>query len=481
ILIIKANMSVEEVTYSALLALGFNSSHIIPKERIPINEVGDCIVYFLFSHIHPQQTSELFRDCWPIHDKKMESQFRNIAYDWFKKLNQSEDFNIKPTLVVSKVVLMPTSNKFLHTVYTLCRFALRTKIRKRDPSFDILFLPHPTKAEQCQKAVQLFMKLKEDHKDRYINLVNEQRRKLQILRSTAQKLVSRYRNSLQVKSDLVSELQTKLNKSCFLEPFEKPEIADCSLNQFESEISKKIKEKSEEIRELWQCSSSYRCKEEIFWPFFENVISGKKCLSYVDGSDYKALEKDLFFKMPFCSCMQNGVEPLSICSKGSVDLLALIKVGNIGLNSLLELAKTNLILNRDLKDQLKKSDNQTECVKVLKKDREEVQMMINTLLPTLLKSVIELKREMNPGSELSTSSYDEVAFGLFPPTPQVNIDKSYRDQPLQTPFRLLELTPDVTERSVSLNLDHSHETLNLKSARRLNASKNISQNVSYLF
>ncbi|RXG74009.1 HAUS augmin-like complex subunit 6 [Armadillidium vulgare] len=359
-------MSVEEVTYSALLALGFNSSHIIPKERIPINEkmfkrmnskVGDCIVYFLFSHIHPQQASELFRDCWPIHDKKMESQFRNIAYDWFKKLNQSEDFNIKPTLVVSKVVLMPTSNKFLHTVYTLCRFALRTKIRKRGSLLVVTGTVYKLKQISCQN------------------------------------------------------FRLSLNKSCFLEPFEKREIEDCSLNQFESEISKKIKEKSEEIRELWQRSSSYRCKEEIFWPFFENVISGKKCLSYVDGNDYKVLEKDLSSNCPF---VHNGMEPLSICSKGTVDLLALIKVGNIGLKSLVELAKTNLILNRDLKDQLKKSDNQTECVKVLKKDREEVQMMINTLLPTLLQSMIELKREVNSGSELSMSSYDEATFGLVP-------------------------------------------------------------------
>lgn len=50
--------------------------------------LGDAILHFLFVCLDREKAAKVFRDCWPLLDKKHESQFHKATFEWYKSLQQ---------------------------------------------------------------------------------------------------------------------------------------------------------------------------------------------------------------------------------------------------------------------------------------------------------------------------------------------------------------------------------------------------------
>lgn len=51
-------------------------------------KLGEHILHFLFVCIDRDKASKVFRDCWPLLDKRQESQFYKATFEWYKSLQQ---------------------------------------------------------------------------------------------------------------------------------------------------------------------------------------------------------------------------------------------------------------------------------------------------------------------------------------------------------------------------------------------------------
>ena len=47
------------------------------------------VIHFLLCKLDKEKSETLFRDCWPIFDKKMEAEFRRVCFNWYKELQVS--------------------------------------------------------------------------------------------------------------------------------------------------------------------------------------------------------------------------------------------------------------------------------------------------------------------------------------------------------------------------------------------------------
>lgn len=51
-------------------------------------KLGETLLHFLFVCIDREKAAKVFRDCWPLLDKKQEAQFHRATFEWYKTLKQ---------------------------------------------------------------------------------------------------------------------------------------------------------------------------------------------------------------------------------------------------------------------------------------------------------------------------------------------------------------------------------------------------------
>lgn len=79
-------------------------------------KLGEHILHFLFVCIDRDKASKVFRDCWPLLDKRQESQFYKATFEWYKSLQQVRCFEDLTPICLFVCLMAPqyiTSIKFL--------------------------------------------------------------------------------------------------------------------------------------------------------------------------------------------------------------------------------------------------------------------------------------------------------------------------------------------------------------------------------
>ena len=96
-----------QLLFNFLRLLRFDSSSMSAKHRmkfdkdmfkLPNPKAFQLICHFLFHKLDHQKANEIFRDVWPIVDKKQEAQFRKKVQQWFYQIQEvmlSNSFNLK--------------------------------------------------------------------------------------------------------------------------------------------------------------------------------------------------------------------------------------------------------------------------------------------------------------------------------------------------------------------------------------------------
>ncbi|XP_065672587.1 HAUS augmin-like complex subunit 6 isoform X2 [Hydra vulgaris] len=178
------NTDIREIFYSNLLLLGFDAEMYEVQYRIPFNrdmfslpnrKCMEVVVYFLFKKLNKESTLEIFRNCWPIIDKKSEQEFRKQTIDWITRIKKDDSEcnlpNITPSLLIT-----PSGEKFYQFLFYFSVYTLKQKAKAISKKDDLLplwvYLSNVKKkfSLQIQKSL---MSVVINRKKRLINYVME--------------------------------------------------------------------------------------------------------------------------------------------------------------------------------------------------------------------------------------------------------------------------------------------------------------------
>ncbi|XP_048383944.2 HAUS augmin-like complex subunit 6 isoform X2 [Stegostoma tigrinum] len=135
----------KERLWSGLLALGFNPPRdearpgpsSAGRNRVvfgrdmfdkPSMEAFQVVVHFLFLQLDHNRASSLFRDCWPIYDKKSAACFRKVCFEWMKKIADEVGNNFPQ--VTASLFLSPGGPKFTNLMYHFIKYVLVCKFHE---------------------------------------------------------------------------------------------------------------------------------------------------------------------------------------------------------------------------------------------------------------------------------------------------------------------------------------------------------------
>jgi len=145
------NNNSERIFVSNLRLLGFVSED---KDVVLSCEIFDHpntkafhqVMYFLFKKLDGERCRQEFRDCWPVLDKKQESEFRKKCSNWLKEIqrcNPEDISHVNPALFQS-----PGGRKFVIFLRGFSKYVLLQHLNQEDIFY---FKKPPTKRKETVK------------------------------------------------------------------------------------------------------------------------------------------------------------------------------------------------------------------------------------------------------------------------------------------------------------------------------------------
>lgn len=110
--------------------LGFEDDSLLSSPDLfvlPNQDAFQKIVHFLLKQLDIAKSAELFRDCWPILDRKQEAEFRRNAFTLYKDLQLAHPDSLPK--INASLFQNPGGRKFLNFVTCLVRHATIQKLQ----------------------------------------------------------------------------------------------------------------------------------------------------------------------------------------------------------------------------------------------------------------------------------------------------------------------------------------------------------------
>ncbi|XP_068238997.1 uncharacterized protein [Palaemon carinicauda] len=414
-----------QVLYSSLLVLGLDAVSLEHSLRTPVNQkmfvrmnkkLGEHILHFLFTCIDQEKASKVFRDCWPVLDKKQEYQFHKATFEWYKLLQK--EYGQPLPAVVAKTFLSPGGPKFTSTLMTLSMVALHSSVNKRVPEHTLIHFPTLSRNpnQNCSK-----LKLLQMSKKLYLQeFIAKQKRRQAILSKLQEKsryILKRY-HSLCSEDDMTKqELEQTLQDFEKLSPQHKDNFLKSPLSEFQGEIMLDMSKLNSEAGDLWGRVGTFQNIESSSWKVLSPLLDGTMSLSHLDGSLFTPTVPETVYKDYAVDINKIGLQGLYADEK--LNLLCLIQYSTFALRSVLKAAHTI------------HSQTRPESAKVLKvltgraasmsESMSDLSSKLNTLLPTLIDSVSTLRQCSSTFMESLDHLELEGKLQLCPPTPPLSL------------------------------------------------------------
>merc|ERR1712012_183600 len=97
---------------------------------VPNKDAFQKVIHFLLCKLDKEKSETLFRDCWPIFDKKMEAEFRRVCFNWYKEL-QMKHPNELPAITAS-LFQSPGGRKFINFISHFVRYVTKETLRRSE-------------------------------------------------------------------------------------------------------------------------------------------------------------------------------------------------------------------------------------------------------------------------------------------------------------------------------------------------------------
>ena len=116
------------------------------------------------------RAENLFRDCWPIFEKKQEAEFRKNCYNWYKEI-QTEHPQELPAITPS-LFQSPGGRKFINFITSFVRYVAKEVLRQNSNDEEILWEPSDLSFESSKSAIKgLIIQDAENIKSEYDNFL----------------------------------------------------------------------------------------------------------------------------------------------------------------------------------------------------------------------------------------------------------------------------------------------------------------------
>ena len=144
---IEWNQSLEELTFTNLTLLGFDVRENEARHQTPFcpsmfdtsNGKGmEVIMFFLLHRLDPGRARESFRGVWPVNDKTKSREFRNILFDWLKKLEEEEAI---PKSARKSLLQTATGHRFVELLFYVSNHVLRSIFQRDLSSYKMPQIP----------------------------------------------------------------------------------------------------------------------------------------------------------------------------------------------------------------------------------------------------------------------------------------------------------------------------------------------------
>lgn len=410
-----------QVLYTSLLVLGLDAAGLEWSLRTPVNQkmftrmnkkLGEHILHFLFVCIDRDKASKVFRDCWPLLDKRQESQFYKATFEWYKSLQQNYGQPV-PT-VVAKTFMSPGGPKFITILRTLTRIAHHATCTREDPERNILNFPTISRCPEKNRAMLTLLRAsKQAHQREFILRQKIEQNVLKKVQEKAKELSGMYRSLCSQSDKAAASLQDALRQNVRLTQHQKETLPSRPLSDVQKEIQEDISKMNSEAKRLWDRVEVFRQVEESSWKILSPLLNGTTSLSHIDGSMYSVQVPDMIYKEHAAEINKLGLQGLY--QEDKLDLLSLVQYANLALKSLLQIVQ---------KTHSQAKPESTEELNVLmgrvaswNETVDQLTTKLNTLLPELMESVAVHRQHITLPVPTLESIEQDGKPNLCPPTP----------------------------------------------------------------
>ncbi|XP_021055809.1 HAUS augmin-like complex subunit 6 [Mus pahari] len=221
--------------YLQALGLDPSSSITFGGKMVPHAHLGEnmfdklnrdafhIVSYFLFKTLDESLAKEVFRDCWPPFDQKLDMEFRKHCCEWLKEI--SAECGISFPQVVGSLLMSPGGPKFIHLMYHFARYVAIKYIKTKSNNslhFAETFNVKPQDMHKCLARSHVA-------RNRFLQILQREHYVMQKYQENAHLSVKQIRNA---RSECMS-LQNQIKR---MEPYDD---------------KSNIQEKIQKVRSLW--------------------------------------------------------------------------------------------------------------------------------------------------------------------------------------------------------------------------------------
>ncbi|XP_033028971.1 HAUS augmin-like complex subunit 6 [Lacerta agilis] len=197
-----------------LLALGFDpgkaaagrvSTHICLGVNMfdkPNKDAFSIVVHFLFSSVDQSHCNEIFRFCFPLTDKKADSEFRKHSYEWLRRISDECGNSFPP--VVASLFLSPGGSKFIHLMYCFARYVIMQHVKADSAGAGI---PYPEAVNSRPPDLNIAVAKYHVARSRFLHSLQKEDFLIEELQKKAQHFSKRIRDLKFENADLDKQLQ----------------------------------------------------------------------------------------------------------------------------------------------------------------------------------------------------------------------------------------------------------------------------------
>uniref|UniRef100_UPI00398E9388 HAUS augmin-like complex subunit 6 isoform X1 n=3 Tax=Pristiophorus japonicus TaxID=55135 RepID=UPI00398E9388 len=320
----------------------------------PNNEAFQIVMHYLLLQLDQTRANSLFRDCWPIYDRKMAACFRKVCFEWIKKV-ADEVGNSFPQVVAS-FFHSPGGPKFINLMYYFAKYV-------------VMHLFNEQVENGTWKPIEMRGRPQNSH--------------LAAMKSCI--AGNLFLEGIQKEAFVVGEYKTReellVKENAILEKpsAEKKDHLEKGACGFTEEHILKLNE----LREMWNVVTDTLSKLEKEKEVIDSIVEGRVDLYTLDGTD-------VTLKVP---------RPLVVRIENEADQIGdLYKAGKLNLAAIIQLCNWSLRLHTDYQvgpAELEHHSSLERLAEFLKNEliemKEKSQKITHELIPSVKTSIAKME------------------------------------------------------------------------------------------
>lgn len=437
--------------HTNLLLLGFDQQSAEVKYKMAFNrdmfvlpnkKAFEVTAYFLFNRLDPVRCREQFRTCWPVFDKTCEAAFRKGCVEWLAQVSKDDADSHLPRIVPS-LFLSPGGDKFYGLMHGFSTYVLIQVARRELGLKSTDQLIHPILTPRSLDMGEVMVKTVQCATIRHRARALEHMQTVTGVRETwhtyATELAKDHRELTKKIRERQEDLQSLLK--CRKEKGLKTPGRRCAGNtgmassrlpQYALDAdSAKRTEHAHKTRDFWKAMDAFvaskNAEKEIVESVVQEVVASRPSL---DAAEFKLAIPDLLLRSCEKELARRNVS--NIYKGGKVDLLSLLHLWNLSLHLYFEKFHDGGLLDtRDAVSRLQtKAHVHTAEVKDLQALRSR---LVNDVVPDLKKNIADMSKKLDAllfPEECSAPKQASIGFGMLSYTPTAT-RMNLQDEPVR--------------------------------------------------